>query len=257
MLKIVCLIAASLLSLLPLAADSGAAMNVQIEENDMRVLVGEHVDEIIVSVCQSPVGGFRGSVVLEAPAGCVMKTWGQVREGSLLIASLGVEQTFWENTYANCSFGITNGGGELWSHQNELGFSISGKSVDMVATVKVFHPNRITTEGELQVFLEHGRSPKTLTLTADITLTQMAVVERIFSDEVNDVTIDLNGHTIRRSLSAADADGHVFYVKEGGKLTIVDNNEEGGGLITGGWANNGGGINVASGGTLLLKSNMY
>ena len=65
------------------------------------------------------------------------------------------------------------------------------------------------------------------------------------------ITIDLNGHCLSRSLSAADANGHVIEVFEHGNLTIVDSSGDRSGSITGGWANNGGGI--CNYGTLTIQ----
>ena len=59
------------------------------------------------------------------------------------------------------------------------------------------------------------------------------------------VTIDLNGKELNRGRTSSDSDGHVFWVRNSGNLTIVDS--IGGGKITGGWANNGGGINIQEG----------
>ena len=239
MLKKVCLIAAFLLSVLPMAADSSGTMTVQIQNNaNGSVSVGDDVNTIRVEVVnQSPSDIFRASVTLKAPVGCIMKIWGLggISEGTLSIRSQGAE--LW--TYTN-----TNNIENIWSPQNVLTFSISGKSVVLDATVEVYNPKRITTESVLQAFLEHGRGLKTLTLASDIQLTRRAEIRNIFTDEANNVTIDLNGHTISRNFSAAYDDGNVFYV-ESGNLTINDNSGNGSGKITGGWANRGGGINVA------------
>lgn len=65
------------------------------------------------------------------------------------------------------------------------------------------------------------------------------------------ITIDLNGHTLNRAAYYSIKQGHVFYVHNGGKLTIADS--EGGGYITGGYGlANGGGIYVESGATLVM-----
>lgn len=63
------------------------------------------------------------------------------------------------------------------------------------------------------------------------------------------VTIDLNGHKIKRNLEAYKQNGEVFTVY--GTLNIVDN--VGGGVITGGYGE-GGGFVVKSGGTLNLNA---
>ena len=61
------------------------------------------------------------------------------------------------------------------------------------------------------------------------------------------LTIDLNGHTISRSLSSATSGGSVFTVA--GTLTITDS--AGGGVLSGGWNSKGGGA-IANSGTLTI-----
>ena len=65
------------------------------------------------------------------------------------------------------------------------------------------------------------------------------------------VTLDLNGHTLKRQMTAADDGGQVIYIANGGKLTINDSGT--GGKITGGWARQGGGIYVEAGGELTIS----
>ena len=65
------------------------------------------------------------------------------------------------------------------------------------------------------------------------------------------VTLDLNGHTLKRQMTAADDGGQVIYIADGGKLTITDSGT--GGKITGGWARQGGGIYVEAGGELTIS----
>jgi hypothetical protein len=74
-------------------------------------------------------------------------------------------------------------------------------------------------------------------LTADITLSAYL---KIGETTTQVVTIDLNGHTLSRSLSAQDSNGHVIEVFGKGNLTLTSS--QAGGTLTGGWANNGGGI---------------
>lgn len=74
-------------------------------------------------------------------------------------------------------------------------------------------------------------------LTSDITLSNYLDI----STGIH-VTLDLNGHALQRSLSVANADGHVIEVFANATLTLCDGSGNGSGLITGGRANNGGGI---------------
>ncbi len=56
------------------------------------------------------------------------------------------------------------------------------------------------------------------------------------------VTLDLNGHTLNRNLTAATANGYVIEVN--GTLTLTDGSAAGTGTITGGSGNNGSGVRV-------------
>ena len=67
-------------------------------------------------------------------------------------------------------------------------------------------------------------------------------------------TIDLNGHTISRGLTAALNEGYVIGVYYG-SLTITDSSEAGNGRITGGnnENKNGGGVYVDDGGSFTMQ----
>ena len=94
----------------------------------------------------------------------------------------------------------------------------------------------VTTEAELRAALTGEYI--NIKLGADITLSSYLLIT-----QGQIVTLDLNGHTLRRSgLTAADRDGHVIEVDTGGSLTIDDDSSAKTGTITGGWAINGGGI---------------
>ena len=82
-------------------------------------------------------------------------------------------------------------------------------------------------------------------LTGDIVLSEYLSIgydrnQNLSIDQ--SVTLDLNGHTLSRSLTAADRNGHVIEVHSKGNLMIIDSSDDRSGTITGGWANNGGGI---------------
>ena len=62
------------------------------------------------------------------------------------------------------------------------------------------------------------------------------------------LTIDLNGHTISRSLTSAVSDGNVITIE--GSLTVIDS--KGGGTIAGGW-NEGSGGGIVNLGTLTIS----
>ncbi len=86
----------------------------------------------------------------------------------------------------------------------------------------------------------------TVKLGGDFTLTAGRLVI-----DGRTVTLDLNGHTLRRALGDAAGDGQVIFVQNGAKLTITDSQT--GGKITGGWAYVGGGIYVSEGCELTIK----
>ncbi|MCR5717484.1 MAG: hypothetical protein K6F80_00415 [Oscillospiraceae bacterium] len=71
----------------------------------------------------------------------------------------------------------------------------------------------------------------------------------------HEVTIDLNGHSIDRALSASVENGEVIYVESGATLKLTDTTAASGGAgrITGGNStNSAGGIQVAAGGKLII-----
>ena len=102
----------------------------------------------------------------------------------------------------------------------------------------------VKTETELRAVIDATGSNKSVKMTADITLSSRLVI-----DNGKTVSIDLNGHTLKRTMEAAADDGNVIYVSEGGTLTISDGG--GSGQITGGWAKEGGAIYNA--GTLNIQ----
>ena len=115
----------------------------------------------------------------------------------------------------------------------------------------------VSSEGALTTALS-GTSPINIKLTADIALSNYLGI----GDGENSkptVTIDLNGHTLSRSLDAADGNGHVIWVRTGSTLTVIDSSDnpvtpeyDGNGKLTGGYATNGGGI--CNYGTLYFQS---
>ncbi|MBQ9170405.1 MAG: hypothetical protein IJ148_06235 [Bacteroidaceae bacterium] len=101
--------------------------------------------------------------------------------------------------------------------------------------------SEVGTEAELTTTVASGGSVR---LTADITLSS-----RLEIASGTTVSLDLNGHTLQRSLEEAADDGNVIFVAQSSTLTISDGS--GSGQITGGWAKEGGGIYNA--GTLNIQ----
>ena len=86
-------------------------------------------------------------------------------------------------------------------------------------------------------FINHGVSD--LGVVGDITLDEYLKIGRNALDQAvaQNVTIDLNDHTLQRSgLSSPESNGHVIEVFGVGTLTLKN------GTLAGGYANNGGGI---------------
>ena len=80
-------------------------------------------------------------------------------------------------------------------------------------------------------------------MSGDIRLGSCLKVEK-------DLTLDLNGNALYRTLSEAAGDGHVIEVAKSGKLTLTDSSAGGKGTVSGGCAEYGGGIFNA--GTLFI-----
>ncbi len=97
----------------------------------------------------------------------------------------------------------------------------------------------VATEDELNNAVQTDGA--NIKLTADIALSNYLGIGD--GDELEpSVTIDLNGYTLSRSLSASDGNGHVIWVRTGSTLYVMDSSGNNSGKLTGGWANNGGGI---------------
>ena len=104
----------------------------------------------------------------------------------------------------------------------------------------------VSTEQALKEAIDGDGSNKSVKMTADIWLSSRLVIEN-----GKNVTLDLNGHKLARSLSSAADDGNVIRVEVGGILTVKDGSGAGSGQILGGKAINGGGI--CNHGTLTLE----
>ena len=101
-------------------------------------------------------------------------------------------------------------------------------------------------EGALRTLVKDVQS--WVKLGTDITLTN----GRLDIDGKT-ITLDLNGHTLKRPMTAADAGGQVIAVMNGSKLTITDSSADNSGTITGGWSYQGSGIYVYDGCELTIS----
>ena len=95
----------------------------------------------------------------------------------------------------------------------------------------------VSTEEALRTVINENGSNKSVKMTADIQLGSRLVI-----DNGKNVTLDLNGHKLSRSLTDYADDGNVIRVETGGQLTVKDSGGNDSGQITGGKAINGGGI---------------
>lgn len=99
---------------------------------------------------------------------------------------------------------------------------------------------------ELQNMLDEGGN---IVLEKDY----LAGTEDVALVVTKDATIDMNGHSIDRSVDDPKAEGYVMYVNKNVSLTIVDNSKDKDNVITGG-NNIGNGGGIYNDGTLTLQN---
>lgn len=104
---------------------------------------------------------------------------------------------------------------------------ITDESTDSFEALDASAGTEVNNENDLRAAV--NGDIESISLSGDIVLTQRLTVPANYNG-----TIDLNGHTLSRSLSSAASNGNVVYVS--GTLTIMN------GTITGGYSEQGGGI---------------
>lgn len=124
---------------------------------------------------------------------------------------------------------------------NKATFSILATLLFMVQGI--WAQTTVTTEEELRSAV---RNNPTVTLGEDVVLN----TGRLDIDGLT-VTLNLNGHELKRPMTAVDAGGQVLCLRENGKLTITDKSDNSG-KITGGWSYQGGAIYVSTGCELTI-----
>ena len=119
------------------------------------------------------------------------------------------------------------------------GTAITGNTFTMPAADVTVTADYIMTWASLKSAMQNGG---TFTLPYDITATETDTYLYVPSGKT--VTLDLNGHTINRNLTAAANNGYV--IKVDGTLIINDSSDPNTGSITGGYNNyTGGGVYVS------------
>ena len=89
-------------------------------------------------------------------------------------------------------------------------------------------------------------------LDADITSSGSGS-DRIKIDGKDNITIDLNGHTVNRNRTKSSEDGHAFEIQGDSTVTIT-NTSATDAFIVGGYAENGGGMNIHDGSTVTVSN---
>jgi hypothetical protein len=227
-------------------AQSNHSISLTIEKGQSSTFsVNEFVETIHVTA-----GGmeFWGSLTLQAPEGCLMEVSGYLNghPGSLTL-NCGCSGVSYEHEFQVDDGNVYFGGEQpLITHGNCLTFTVSGPAVSLDAVVHVYHPDEVSSEENLRMFLEYSEQPH-LKLIDNIALSEMFGV-----DDGKSIEIDLNGHTVSRNLEQIVEDGHVFTVAAGATLTIKDSSMDQLGTVTGGKATQGGAIYNA--GTFIIES---
>jgi len=175
----------------------------------------------------SDYSGNTQTMTINAPEGCVFEVSGTIE---------GIEG------YAGDILELYDGQNKFYSYNEDDGVVIDNHTTTsnslkisfktpqatscpgFALTVRVLDSyTQVSTASELTTAIADGAQ---IRLTSDITLPEYL---KIGQSAAQTVTIDLNGHTLSRNLSAVNSNGHVIEVFANGTLTLT------GGTLTGGW----------------------
>lgn len=194
------------------------------DENTTQVTVSAYSDE-----------SFYAQIVLNFPEGCYLRTTcGTISNCFVYL----IHNELYDEHYSYFD--------PYWICANQVTVEISGvptdgNAVEASITFAVTNLLKITTETQLNEYLAIPVNPsgleKHLRLIDDIALTSYVGIENGMN-----VELDLNGHSLSRSLSVSDANGSIISIKSGGTLTLIDSSSNNSGQLAGGWATNGGGV---------------
>lgn len=117
-------------------------------------------------------------------------------------------------------------GSDTTLHQPGETFTVTG---DVILTAQW----KLDPWLELEHLVNEAEEGSTVVLERDYTAAEDS--RSLEFDSADDITLDLNGHTIDRNLDSAASDGYAFEITSKSKLTLTDNSSNGGGTITGGY----------------------
>ena len=130
----------------------------------------------------------------------------------------------------------------LKAFKGEMDLTVTIDEIDYTIKVKVSDVVFVNSWKQLQdAVKDENNNGKTVMLEKDISCNNNESI-KVDGDDVDKITIDLDGHTMDRNRSSRDGDGHVIDVKDKATLTIMSSADDG--KLTGGYATDGGGIMI-------------
>ena len=132
--------------------------------------------------------------------------------------------------------------------------SITSASAAILSAQHIPSPIKASADGEIHVgswsalndAIDDAGDGATIVLDADIT-SSGGKNDRIKINKKDNLTIDLNGHTVDRALTDDHSNGHAFEISGSSDVTIKSTGEKA--LVKGGYAENGGAVNIHDGST--------